>query len=100
MTTPQLIGLFEGYGGLTMGVQAVTGGELIAYSEIDPAACLVLTSRFPGVPNLGDITQVNWRLVDVDRSRPLIVTGGVPCQDVSFAGRRAGGANTTLVGKQ
>lgn len=98
MTTPQLIGLFEGYGGLTMGVQAVTGGELIAYSEIDPAACLVLTNRFPGALSLGDITQVNWRLVDVDRSRPLIVTGGFPCQDLSLAGRRAGIAAGTRSG--
>ena len=98
MTTPQLIGLFEGYGGLTMGVQAVTGGELIAYSEIDPAACRVLASRFPGALSLGDITQVDWRLVDVDRSRPLIVTGGFPCQDVSLAGRRSGIAAGTRSG--
>jgi DNA (cytosine-5)-methyltransferase 1 len=79
-------GLFEGYGGLTTGARAVLGGELAWYSEIEPAACQVLEHHWPDVPNLGDITAVDWSVVEpVD-----VLTGGFPCQDVSAAGKRAG----------
>lgn len=87
---PDIIGLFEGYGGLTMAVGDALGGRLIAYSEIEPAACRLLEHHHPGVPNLGDITQVDWAAVERDFRRRLIVAGGFPCTDVSSAGRRAG----------
>lgn len=78
--------LFSGAGGLDMAVQAVFGGDVMWHSEVDPAASKVLAHRFPDVPNLGDITQVDWTQVEpVD-----VLCGGFPCQDVSAAGRRAG----------
>ncbi|GAA1657268.1 hypothetical protein GCM10009765_03480 [Fodinicola feengrottensis] len=46
----------------------------------------VLANRLPGVPNLGDITLVDW--ADVPPVDVLIA--GFPCQDVSNAGTRAG----------
>jgi DNA (cytosine-5)-methyltransferase 1 len=74
--------LFTGYGGLDMAV----GGDLAWYAEIEPAACQVLTQHHPDVPNLGDITEVNWSQVEpVD-----IITGGYPCQPFSHAGSRKG----------
>lgn len=74
--------LFTGYGGLDMAV----GGDLAWYAEIEPAACEVLAHHHPGVPNLGDITQVDWSQVEpVD-----IITGGYPCQPFSHAGSRKG----------
>lgn len=79
-------GLFAGYGGLEMGVQAVLGGRLAWYSEIDKGALKILTHHHPDVPNVGDITAVDWGQVEpVD-----VLTGGFPCQDVSHAGKRAG----------
>ena len=55
------------------------------FSEIDPFACAVEAHRFPGVPNLGDMTKVDgsvWRgLVDV-------LVAGTPCQAFSVAGIR------------
>ena len=69
--------LFSGYGGLDMAVQSVLGGDLAWYSEIEPAACTVLAAHHPGVPNLGDITKVNWEEVRV--AAPVdILTGGYP----------------------
>jgi DNA (cytosine-5)-methyltransferase 1 len=92
VTTPDdsydcdLAGLFEGYGGLTTATQSVLGGELGWYSENDTAASKVLAHHHPDVPNLGDITAIDWATVP----RPRVLTGGFPCQDVSSAGRRLG----------
>lgn len=78
--------LFSGAGGLDLAVAAVFGGEIVWHAEIDKAASKVLAHRFPGVPNLGDITAVGWAGVPaVD-----VLCGGFPCQDVSAAGKRAG----------
>ena len=57
--------LFTGYGGLDMAVQAFTGGQLEWVSEIDPAACRILEAHHPGVPNLGDVTKVDWKEVQI-----------------------------------
>ena len=74
--------LFSGYGGLDMAV----GGELAWYSEIEPAACRVMEAHHPGVPNIGDVTRVDWSEVEpVD-----VLTGGYPCQPFSSAGQRKG----------
>jgi len=74
--------LFSGYGGLDRAV----GGEVVWYSDIEPAACSVLAEHHPGVPNLGDIKKVDWSKVEpVD-----VLTGGYPCQPFSTAGVRKG----------
>lgn len=78
--------LFSGYGGLELGVQAVLPGRTLWHSDIDPGACKVLAHRWPDAPNLGDIAAVDWAAVP----RVDVLTGGFPCQDVSYAGRRAG----------
>jgi DNA (cytosine-5)-methyltransferase 1 len=74
--------LFSGYGGLDLAV----GGDLAWYSEIEPAACKVMEAHHPGVPNIGDVTKVDWSQVEpVD-----VITGGYPCQPFSNAGMRKG----------
>lgn len=54
-------------------------------AEIDPFPSSVLACRFPGVPNLGDFTQIPESTGPVD-----ILVGGTPCQSFSSAGGRAG----------
>lgn len=56
------------------------------FAENDPAASRALAHRHPAVPNLGDITTVNW----ADTEPVDILTAGFPCQDLSLAGKRAG----------
>jgi len=78
--------LFSGAGGLDMAVEQEFCGQLEWQSEVDPAASRVLAHHWPGVPNLGDITRIDWRKVaPVD-----VLCGGFPCQDLSLAGKRAG----------
>jgi DNA (cytosine-5)-methyltransferase 1 len=83
---PRIGSLCTGYGGLDLAVLAVLGGHLAWCGDNDPAAARLLAARWPGVPNLGDITTINWQSVP----RVDIVTAGWPCQDISHAGTRAG----------
>lgn len=63
------------------------GWNPIAFSEIEPFCCELLAKRFPDVPNLGDISGVDWTVYEgsVDA-----IIGGSPCQAFSMAGRRLG----------
>ena len=77
--------LFSGIGGLDLGLERA--GMTVAWqSEIDPYACRVLAKHWPTVPNLGDITTIDWSDVEpVD-----LICGGFPCQDISPGGKRVG----------
>ena len=65
------------------------GWEPVAFSEIDPFPSAVLAARYPRVPNLGDITKIDWSKHDDCRTADLLV-GGSPCQSFSIAGARTG----------
>lgn len=80
----------SGVEGMGLGVCDALGLDpqqaLAWHCEVDPAASKVLDYRFPGIPNHGDITAVDWTQVEpVD-----MLIGGTPCQDLSVAGKRAG----------
>jgi DNA (cytosine-5)-methyltransferase 1 len=78
-----------GYGGLDAAVQAVFGGTLAWVADNDPGAARILAHHYPHVPNLGDITAIDWADVPpVD-----VVLGGYPCQPFSTAGKRKGTAD-------
>lgn len=78
--------LFSGYGGLDLAVEEVFDGQTVWFSEFNPAVARVFAHHWPGVPNLGDITTIDWNDVEpVD-----VICGGFPCQDVSTVGRMAG----------
>lgn len=78
--------LFSGVGGLDLAVEAFFDAETVWHAEFDEAPSRVLAAHWPGVPNHGDVTKVDWSSVEpVD-----ILCGGFPCQDLSLAGRRSG----------
>lgn len=80
---PAMLGLFEGYGGLTLGVKNAVGGHLVCYSEIEKHSIRLLEHHFPGVPNLGDVSKIDW---SPWVGKIIVASGGFPCQDVSHAG--------------
>jgi len=78
--------LFSGVGGIDEGLRRTGRFCTIWFSEIEPYCCEVLKQRFPGVPNVGDITKVDWDGIE----RPDMLVGGFPCQDISVAGKGEG----------
>lgn len=87
MNPPLRVGaLFAGYGGLELALGLVLDVELAWVVEYDRGPSAILAANFPGVPNYGDVTSVDWTQVP-----PIdVLTGGSPCQDLSTAGKRAG----------
>jgi len=77
--------LFSGIGGIDLGLERA-GMQCRWQSEIDPYASRVLAKHWPDIPNLGDVTKIDWRNVE----RTDVVAGGYPCQPFSVAGRRQG----------
>ena len=81
------------YVSLFSGIEAASvaweqlGWEPVAFAEVDPFCCDLLAKRFPSVPNLGDVSKIDWSeyagAVD-------LVVGGSPCQAFSVAGNRRG----------
>jgi len=55
------------------------GWEPLAFCEIDEFPSAVLARHYPDVPNLGDITKVDWERVINEYGRPDVVVGGSPC---------------------
>lgn len=97
------------YGSVCSGVEAASlawlplGWEAAWFSEIEPFPCALLHERFPGVPNLGDMTKIKVENRDdgsqhwYGNGADAVVSGGIdllvggtPCQDLSVAGKRAG----------
>jgi DNA (cytosine-5)-methyltransferase 1 len=78
--------LCTGYGGLDIAAVTVFGGQLVWCADSDKHVAIVLAIRYPGIPNLGDVTRLDWgQVAAVD-----IITAGFPCQDISVSGRGAG----------
>ena len=80
------ISLFSGIEAVSV---ALDGGpwEPVAFCEIDRFPSEVLAHHWPDVPNLGDITKVDWTPY-VDKVD--VVFGGSPCTSFSTAGKREG----------
>lgn len=84
-TNVRVLSLFSGIGGMDLGLERA--GFTIAYhAEVDPYCCKVLAKHWPDVPNLGDVTKIDWsELENVE-----VIVGGYPCQPFSNAGKRQG----------
>ena len=81
------------YLSLCSGIEAASvawkplGWEPIAFAEIEPFPCAILSYHYPNVPNLGDMTQIDCARF---RGQVDILVAGTPCQAFSVAGARRG----------
>lgn len=81
------------YVSLFSGIEAATvaweplGWEPACFAEFDEFPSAVLAERYPEVPNIGDVTKMNWKKY---RGKVDLVVGGSPCQSFSIAGKREG----------
>ena len=84
------------YYSIFSGVEAATlaweplGWEPVVFCEVDEFPSAVLRERWPDVPNLGDITKIDWKKAVKAYGKPDLVVGGSPCQSFSVAGGRTG----------
>lgn len=77
--------LFSGVGGMDLGLERA-GMDVRWQCEIDRGASRILVERWPGAPNLGDITKVDFRDVP-----PIdVLAGGFMCTDLSVLGYQKG----------
>lgn len=80
--------LFSGIGGLDLGFERA-GFEILWQVEKDAFCQKILRKHWPHTEIYGDVTTVDF--TQVQQVQGLI--GGFPCQPVSIAGRRQGGAD-------
>lgn len=80
------ISLFSGIEAATVAWEPL-GWEPVCFAELDSFPCAVLEHRYPDVPNVGDVTKVNWKRF---KNKCDVVVGGSPCQSFSVAGKREG----------
>lgn len=83
----RLFTTFSGYDSQAMALDTTwLDYDFVGYSEIKPTAIKAHERLFPGVPNFGDISKIDWASVpDFD-----IFTYSFPCQDLSLMGKRKG----------
>ncbi len=70
--------LCTGYGGLDLAVSELFNAETVWLSEFDKHAATVCEARFPGIPNLGDLTKIDWEVTPNDSRAVDILTAGYP----------------------
>ena len=87
----QVLDLFSGIGGFSLGLERTGGFETAAFCEIEDFPRQVLARHWPEVPCYEDVrTLTAARLAANGIAKIDVITGGFPCQDVSTAGRQAG----------
>lgn len=81
-----LCSLFDGSGGFPLAA-TLCGIVPTTASEVEPYPIAVTRSRFPEMVHLGDVSKINGAEIPPAD----IISFGSPCQDLSVAGKRAGG---------
>ena len=85
-----VLDLFSGIGGFSLGLERAGGLKTVAFCEIDPFCRRVLAKHWPGVPCYDDVRTLTAERLAADGIVPDVICGGFPCRDISEAGRRAG----------
>lgn len=82
------------FGSVSSGIEAASvafnplGWEAAWFSEIAAYPSKLLATKYPTVPNLGDMTTLPARIRSGEVEAPDFLCGGTPCQAFSVAGNR------------
>jgi DNA (cytosine-5)-methyltransferase 1 len=85
-----VLDLFSGIGGFSLGLERTGGFKTSAFCEICPKARKVLRKHWADVPIYEDITKLTAEELHYDGIKIDCITGGFPCTDISCAGKGAG----------
>ena len=86
----QLLDLFSGIGGFSLGLERSGYFETVAFCEIEDYPRRVLARHWPEVPCYNDVKELTADRLAADGIRVNAICGGFPCQDISTAGKGAG----------
>ena len=86
----RVLSLFSGIGGFDIGLERA-GMRTAAFCEFEPYCQAVLKRHWPEVPIYDDVRTLSADTLRRDGVWPIdVIAGGFPCQDLSYAGKRAG----------
>lgn len=86
-----ILDLFAGIGGFSLGLERTGGFKTVAFCEIEKKAQQVLRKNWPNTPIFNDVSTLTKDLIDETVGVSIdVIAGGFPCQDISTAGRGAG----------
>jgi len=82
-----VLDLFSGIGGFSLGLERTGGFRTVAFCEIEPFCRRVLAKHWPEVPCYDDVRTLTAERLAADGIRVDLVCGGFPCQPFSTASR-------------
>lgn len=86
-----VLDLFSGIGGFSLGLERTGGFKTVAFCEIEEFPRRVLQKHWPDVPCYRDVRELTAERLAADGiAHPDVICGGFPCQDISQAGHMAG----------
>ena len=85
-----LLDLFSGIGGFSLGLERSGAFKTVAFCEIEPFCRQVLGKHWPEVPIYEDVKALTAERLRADGITVDAICGGFPCQDISLAGAGAG----------
>jgi DNA (cytosine-5)-methyltransferase 1 len=94
----RVLDLFSGIGGFCLGLERTGGFETVAFCEIEPFPRRVLAKHWPEVPCYDDVRTLTGARLAADGIAVDVITGGFPCQDLSYAGKQRGMGEGTRSG--
>ena len=84
-TKLKVLDLFSGIGGFSLGLESLGQFETIAFCEKEKFCQKVLQKHWSNIPIIDDVRRINGKQIKAD-----VITGGVPCQPISIAGKQKG----------
>jgi DNA (cytosine-5)-methyltransferase 1 len=81
-----VLDLFSGIGGFSLGLERTGGFKTVAFCEIEPFCRKVLNKHWPEVPIYEDVRTLTAECLAADGIGVDVICGGFPCQDISRAG--------------